>query len=121
MVGYQPKPDDLDYPAKLERLAAAGSPKALPAAPSELVVEATRDDDVRAQPPLVPSPCCCDGLHLFQHHSVATPSQTRMHVLRCNADQEAVLLSFACYLLIERMPAAFNPGQRHLLANLMTY
>jgi hypothetical protein len=47
VVGYQPKPEDLDYPAKLERLAAAGSPKALPAAPSELVVEATRDDDVR--------------------------------------------------------------------------
>ena len=50
MVGYQPKPEDLDYPAKLQRLAAASTPKALPAAPSELVVEATRDDDVSARP-----------------------------------------------------------------------
>jgi len=47
VVGYQPKAEDLDYPAKLQRLADTGTPKALPAAPSELVVEATRDDDVR--------------------------------------------------------------------------
>ncbi len=53
MVGYQPKPEDLDYPAKLQRLADTGTPKALPAAPSELVVEATRDDDVRNCPPLM--------------------------------------------------------------------
>lgn len=45
-MGYQPKPEDLDYPARLERLAAS-TPEAPPAAAANLVDAENDDVNVR--------------------------------------------------------------------------
>ena len=49
-MGYQPKPEDLDYPARLERLAVS-SPETLPAAAANLV----EVNDVNVRTPCQPT------------------------------------------------------------------
>lgn len=47
VAGYQPKPDDLDYPARLERLAAAALSESPPTSAADLVEGDTSDANVR--------------------------------------------------------------------------
>lgn len=61
-MGYQPKAEDLDYPARLERLAAS-TPRAPPEATANLLD--AENDDVNVRPLFttkIASKPCNDGL-----------------------------------------------------------